>query len=686
MCGLAFTPAGTGIAAPAGPVAAHSMLQLNSPYSFMQAMFAQAAEMNASAIRLDVAPALVFTNPARPPDFSGLDEVMALSQQYRVPVVGDLFTIPPWLASCRSPTDTSQMDRCGTDDLAGYRSVITEIVAHADPLIHDWEIWNEPDNGEFFTGTPHQYAEMLRTAHDAIKAIDPQADVLLGGISSTAGMSWLAQVFSTPGADAAHAFDTANIHERGWLYSLAGDVVGWRRFLAAYGFTGPLWVTEHGYPSDPAYQYDPAYIGGPASQAAYLTASIPTLLDAGAAEVFVTERDNLGGQFASEGVLGGHVSDRDQADPQVIQKAAYAVVRAIAGCYAMLGHDCPGPPPAATPASLVMPAADIRSSSMSTISVSDPGLGPLALGPAFVSDATPGSIAVEHNGCSGLILEPGQSCTMTLWFRPVTGGGDSAMLQLPSNNGPLSVAVTGVAPSVSSLIPSQPAGAAFTPTGRANGVGHTQRLALELVNPLSAPVHVAKSALTGTGAARFLVESDRCAGAELSPGGRCVLSVLFTPTQAGTAQAVLALRGDGTPLSVVLRATGFALPAISRLRTTDLAPCLGFGSHNRVEVTTDQPTTVRWQLLRQGHGPDLGCGGTHLPAPPSRRGRPSAAGRTTTGAHGIRVRGVSTYVARFALPIGGAAGALRPGSYRLTITVTNEHGAGRPRTTWVTVR
>ncbi len=46
------------------PVGAHSMLQLNDPPSFMEAMFAQAAAMHASAIRLDVAPALVFSSPS----------------------------------------------------------------------------------------------------------------------------------------------------------------------------------------------------------------------------------------------------------------------------------------------------------------------------------------------------------------------------------------------------------------------------------------------------------------------------------------------------------------------------------------------------------------------------------------------------------------------------------------------
>jgi hypothetical protein len=93
------------------PVGAHSMVQLNDPPTFMQAMFAEAAGMGASAIRLDVAPALIFTDPSKPPDFSGLDEVIALSQRYRLPVVADLLTIPRWIADCQSAADENDMSR-----------------------------------------------------------------------------------------------------------------------------------------------------------------------------------------------------------------------------------------------------------------------------------------------------------------------------------------------------------------------------------------------------------------------------------------------------------------------------------------------------------------------------------------------------------------------------------------------
>lgn len=195
---------------------------------------------------------------------------------------------------------------------------------------------------------------MLRAAHDAIKAVDPADNVLLGGISGVAGTAWLAQVFATPGPDAIHAFDVANLHERGDLSQLAPDVTGLRRFLAAQGFAGPLWITEHGYSSDPAYQYDPGYTGGAAAPAAYLAASIPTLVDAGAAEVFVTGRDNLSGEFASEGVLGGDVADPPPPDPDTVAKPALSVVQSIAGCFAQRGRDCPGAPATAFPSTAVL--------------------------------------------------------------------------------------------------------------------------------------------------------------------------------------------------------------------------------------------------------------------------------------------------------------------------------------------
>ncbi|MFZ1994116.1 MAG: choice-of-anchor D domain-containing protein, partial [Solirubrobacteraceae bacterium] len=545
------------------PIGAHSMLQLDDPPSFMEAMFAQAAAMHASAIRLDVAPALVFANQSQPPDFSGLDEVVALAQRYHLRVVGDLLTIPPWMAQCATPT--SNPSRCATGDLAGYASVIGQIVSRADPVIRDWEVWNEPDTAEFFDGTAPQYAFMLRTAHDAIKSADPADNVLLGGVSGVAATDWLARVFATPGADAVHAFDVANLHERGDLWQLAPDVAGFQQFLAAQGFGGPLWVTEHGYPSDPAYQYDPGYTGGDAAQASFLQASLPTLIDAGAAEVLVTERDNLAGPFASEGVLGGDVADPPPADPQVVTKPAFAVVQTIADCYQRLGRDCPGLPPTASPSTAFLPPVPPGHASTRSVAVTDPGSVPVELGPAGLTGPYAAGLSVASDGCAGMVLEPRETCRVLVRFAPAAAGDAAGSLQLSSDDGVLDVPLIATAPSLSGLLSPELPYPQFVPTGADDGVGYPQRWRLTLTNPFRAGVRIARAALSGIDARRFVVTANRCTHATLRPHGSCRLEVIFTPTRPGTARGRLTLVGTGTPLVAQLRPVAFALPAVARL-------------------------------------------------------------------------------------------------------------------------
>jgi len=665
------------LAAPAAgaynPVGAHSMLQLDDPPSFMEAMFAQAASMHAGAIRLDVAPALVFgAGPTQPPDFSGLDEVMSLAQTYHLRVVADLTTIPGWMADCAAPTgDTS---RCATTDLSDYASVIGQIVRHADPLIRDWEVWNEPDTAAFFDGTPQQYALMLRTAHDAIKAVDPAADVLLGGISGPAGMGWLSQVLATPGADAAHAFDTAAIHERGDLWSLAADVANWRRFFAAAGFTGPLWVTEHGYPSDPAYQYDPGYAAGQPAQAAFLAASIPTLVDAGVTEVFVTERDNMGAQFASEGVLGGDVADPPVAAPQIVAKPAFAAVQAIASCYTALGRDCPSTPATASPSALTLAAVPPGGASTRLVTIADPGTEPVVLEPAAVAGTDAAGLSVARDECAGMILEPRETCTVTVQFRPTVPGDAGGQLHLGSDDGPLAVPLSATAPSVSSLRSSQLPRPAFVPTRGGDGIGYPQRAILTLVNPLGAGVSIGRAAVVGPDARRFHLQADRCARTTLAPRRSCRIAVVFVPTRPGLARAQLSLRGTGAPLLADLAPVAHRLPGVTRAGTVARAGC-ALAPGALVGATTDQPATVHWSLRRAPVSLRGGCGRVAIPAGVARAG-----GTAITTRHEQILDGTRGYWARWAVR------ALPPGRYVLTVAAVNRHGAGTARSVALSIR
>jgi hypothetical protein len=157
----------------------------------------------------------------------------------------------------------------------------------------------------------------------------PEARVVLGGLMRPHDPAWLERVFATPGADALHKFDIANIHLRGPADAVVRRYGEFRSWLAGRGFAGPLWVTEHGYPADPAFQTDGAYTGGDAAQAAYLTHTLVGLGEVGAEQVFVTLRDNLDGEYATEGLA----RIDDTPGSQASRRPAFDAVRRLAASW-----------------------------------------------------------------------------------------------------------------------------------------------------------------------------------------------------------------------------------------------------------------------------------------------------------------------------------------------------------------
>jgi hypothetical protein len=326
---LLATPAAAAAppARPGAPVSSHAMLHTCcTPAAMKERLFAESKAMGARFIRVDVELHAMFEAGGRSaddPSWERLDEVLELSRRYELPVLGIVMSPPTWLSSC--PEAGTAAVRCAPHDMAEFGRLAGEVAAHARETITRWEIVNEPDGAWAFEGTPEEYARMLRAAYDAIGERVPEAEVAMGGIMTPQDPGWIERVLATPGADAAHAFDIANLHLRGPAGGLPSRLAAWRELLGRRGFRGPVWVTEHGYPGDPAYQWDPVFQGGEPAQAAYLTESVLALAEAGAAEVFVTLRDNLDGPFASEGAValdGG---------PQYLarRKPAFAALRRL---------------------------------------------------------------------------------------------------------------------------------------------------------------------------------------------------------------------------------------------------------------------------------------------------------------------------------------------------------------------
>jgi hypothetical protein len=323
------------VAAPAqaAPVSSHAMLHsCCTPPAMKERILAEASASGADFVRVDVELNGIFEadGSREHPDWRALDEVARLARRHDVRLLGVLLGMPTWLSAC--PENGAAAPRCAARDPAEFGALAAEVAEHARGSIDHWEILNEPDARWAFEGGPEDYARMLSAAYDAMEKRVPEAQVVMGGVERPWQRAWIERVLATPGADAARKFDIAAVHLRlrvpGAAADLARPLRGWRELLARHGFTGPIWVTEHGYPADPAFQRDPAYREGEASQAAFLRKSVRLLADAGAAQVFVTLRDNLWGEYLSEGLV--HI-DESRAERPAARRPAFAVMREVAG-------------------------------------------------------------------------------------------------------------------------------------------------------------------------------------------------------------------------------------------------------------------------------------------------------------------------------------------------------------------
>jgi hypothetical protein len=130
-----------------------------------------------------------------------------------------------------------------------------------------WEIWNEEDANVFWKAPVDaaRYAALLRAAYPAIKAADPAATVVLGGLTGN-DYGYLAQVYAAGGGG---SFDAVGVHTDTACnlvspYSYFRDngrisqwsFLGYREVhqtMADHGDGGkPIWMTELGWSTSTA--------------------------------------------------------------------------------------------------------------------------------------------------------------------------------------------------------------------------------------------------------------------------------------------------------------------------------------------------------------------------------------------------------------------------------------------------
>jgi len=161
-----------------------------------------------------------------------------------------------------------------------------------------YEIWNEPDNGVFWSPVPdaRSYADLYLEARKRITAVDPSARVIVGGLTNVPG--FVPKLLDTRPQLRGH-IDGVAIHPYGVNpQAVIGRLRRARRTLRRLGLEEvPLYVTELGWVTHPV---GARYWAPPERRPAYISEIVSMLghVDCGIAAVllytWVTPERNVG--------------------------------------------------------------------------------------------------------------------------------------------------------------------------------------------------------------------------------------------------------------------------------------------------------------------------------------------------------------------------------------------------------
>jgi hypothetical protein len=190
---------------------------------------------------------------ARDPNWSGyqwtrFDLIVQLTSQAGIQLVPQVVYTPDWASGVT--TTTSGGPNQPPQSAAYFGDFVTAAATRYKDQIHYWEMWNEPDGANYWHGTMQQYVTLvLAPGYQAVKKIDPLAQVLIGGL---AGDTNMAKYYA---AGAQPYFDIGNFHA---YLPEGGAAAAMDHVRGAMNQNGdqskPLWLTEFGYRTQPDEQ------------------------------------------------------------------------------------------------------------------------------------------------------------------------------------------------------------------------------------------------------------------------------------------------------------------------------------------------------------------------------------------------------------------------------------------------
>lgn len=221
-------------------------------------------------------------------DFTLLDDFMALAKAHKTSLLLVFTEVPRWASSkpndstcsyypgsCDPPNDLNA-DGSGTNQ--HWKDFVTALVTHSvnssNGHVQYYELWNEPMNPWYWTGTNAQLVRLAADAYNIIKSIDPSAQLATPSFAweTKYCLTWMGDYLAAGGGNYTDRIDVHGYVDNrggkvGWPENMATFVPAFLEVLRQNGQQGkPVWNTEANWGA-----YNPhRHLADPDLQAAWI--------------------------------------------------------------------------------------------------------------------------------------------------------------------------------------------------------------------------------------------------------------------------------------------------------------------------------------------------------------------------------------------------------------------------------
>jgi hypothetical protein len=120
-----------------------------------------------------------------------------MAQEHNQDLLLTLGLTPRW-ASARPQEPSGYQPGFAAEptDIEDWKTFVTTVATRYKGRIHNYEIWNEPNLKQFWSGTTDQLLALTREASQIIRGIDPRALIVSPAATSGYGVKWLSEFLS----------------------------------------------------------------------------------------------------------------------------------------------------------------------------------------------------------------------------------------------------------------------------------------------------------------------------------------------------------------------------------------------------------------------------------------------------------------------------------------------------------